>query len=132
MIKNPRHYADRRIRILGHQGDLEVDRLVIGHGQHRISPANPGNLLSRRIGGGGYHHRNLQLPGPKDPRCVYAPLDGDDRHPARLKPDRDGGPDPTQATDHHVMPRLTAYAAKDHGKSRTNQGIDDDGRDAGR
>jgi hypothetical protein len=111
---------------------LEVDRLVVGHGQHRISPTNSGYLLSRSIGGGCNHYRDLQLPGPKNPRCIPAPLDGDDRYPAGLQPDRDGCSDPTQAADHHVVPRLSAYAAKDHRKSRADQCIDDDGGNAGR
>jgi hypothetical protein len=132
MIKDPRHYPHRWIRVFRYERNFEIDRLVVGHGQHRVSTADAGDLLSGCIGGGGDHHGNLELPRAENASRISTPLDGDDRYAAGLEPDSDGGTDSTQATDHHVMPRFTAYAAEDPRKSRADQRIDDHGRYAGR
>jgi hypothetical protein len=72
------------------------------------------------------------LPRSENARRISTPLDRDDWYAAGLEPDSYGGTDSAQAADHHVMPRLTAYAAEDPRKSRADQRIDDHRRYAGR
>ena len=132
MVEDQGHHPYVGVGILGHQPDLQVDRLVVGHRQDRIGPRDAGYLLSGGVAGGGDHHGNLELAGPQYADHVLVPLDGHDRHTAGLQPGGHGRADPTQPADHHMVAGLPAYAAGDRGQSRGDQQVHDQRGDARR
>ena len=131
VVEQPGDHPYAGVGVLGHQRDLQVDRLVVGHREHRIGPADAGDLLGRGVGGRRDDHRDLELAGPQHADRVLAAFDRDHGYPAGLEPGRHRGAHPTEPADHDVVPGLAADATGDRGQPGGDQQVDDQRGEAG-